>query len=658
MARVTELESLLTRASSEYYIEDNPSISDATYDSLYRELLEIKSKFPQCFGEDSILNRVGSDASRSSFKEVTHMQAMLSLDNAMNDQEFLEFDAKIQKITNEPSQYLVEYKFDGLAISLTYSEGQLVLAATRGDGSNGENILENAKVLKDIPQVLTSSNFSNQRFEVRGEVIIRKSDFEILNSGRIKAGLSTFANPRNAAAGSIRQLDSKITAARPLSFFAYSIIGNTEAINYQAEIRERLENFGFKLSPAVICNADDVLKYYRQQELKRSTLDYDIDGLVVKVNSIEKQRILGQRSRSPRWAVALKFKPIEEITKVLDITVQVGRTGALTPVAELEPVKVGGVVVSRATLHNQDEIDRKDIRIGDAVIIRRQGDVIPAVVSVLTAKRLGSEVEFSMPEFCPSCNESITKIDAIHYCNNPFCRSKILLRITHFVSKDAFDIDGLGPKIIEQLVDNHLINDPSDLFKLRIELLSSLDRMGEKSANNIIREVDRRKNISLARAIYALGIRHVGVITAQVLANNYENLENLMQATFEQIESLPDLGPVVAKSIHDFFKNPQELAWVNELSSFCTFVNQSIQKIGNSLEGQIVVLTGTLTKFSRSEAQAKILLFGGKVGNSITSSTTLLVAGEKAGSKVKKAEKMGIKIIDESQFLELLRSAS
>lgn len=654
VARIEELELILRNANREYYLDDNPKLSDAVYDQYFKELSELKQLHPRLFKKDSVLNKVGAALTQKTFDEVIHLEPMLSLENAMGEEELIEFDNRITKAINSKADYLIEYKFDGLAVALKYQNGELVMAATRGDGTTGENILANAKVVKDIPQKLKLPASFPEEFEIRGEVIIKKKDFEILNQERTAKEQSTFANPRNAAAGSIRQLDANITATRPLSFFAYSIVGVEQKFKLQSETRDFLKSIGFKISEGFVGNAEQVIEYYRKQEAVRTELDFDVDGLVIKLNSLEQQKKLGFRSRSPRWAVALKFKPIEEITKIKEIIVQVGRTGALTPVAELEPVKVGGVTVARATLHNQDEIDRKDIRVGDTVVIRRQGDVIPAVVAVLTDRRDGTQQKYLLPELCPSCGSKVVRTDAVTYCDSPSCPSKILQRLIHFVSKDAFNIEGLGPKVIEQFLDKKLITYPVDIFKLSKEQIVDLERMAEKSATNIINEIEKRKTTSFSRAIFSLGIRHVGVRTAEVVSNAYKDFPELFAAELEQLEALTEIGPVVAKSIYDFFRDPVEIAWIKELVQICKFEKQNIQKLSDSLDGQVVVVTGTLHNISRTEAHQKIIANGGRVATAITSNTTILVAGEKAGSKLKKAEALGIKILTEEDFFKLV----
>lgn len=653
-ARIEELELILKQANREYYLEDSPKLSDAAYDQYFRELKELYHANPNLINELSVINHIGASQSQKTFDEVTHLEQMLSLENAMDQDEFIEFDSRIIKTLNTKPEYLVEYKFDGLAVALTYQNGELVMAATRGDGVTGENIFANAKVVADIPQKIKVPIGFADRFEVRGEVIITKKDFELLNHQRITQQQSTFANPRNAAAGSIRQLDAQITKSRPLSFYAYSIVGVEQHFTLQSEIRDFLKNSNFKISNAIVCDLAGVIDFYHKQELARAQLEFDIDGLVVKVNSLAAQKQLGFRSRSPRWAVALKFKPIEEITRIKEIVVQVGRTGALTPVAELEPVKVAGVTVSRATLHNQDEIDRKDIRVGDTVVIRRQGDVIPAVVAVLTEKRDGTQQKYLLPENCPSCMSKVVRVDAQTFCESSSCPAKVLQRLIHFVGKDAFNFDGLGPKLLEQLLDKKLINYPVDIFKLTKEQLVELDRMAEKSATNIINEIQKRKTTSFTRAIFSLGIRHVGVRTAEVISNSYADFSELISAELEQLEAMPEVGPVVAKSIYDFFRDPIETAWVAELVQRCKFEKEIIQKSGDGLNGEVVVVTGTLSKMSRTELHQKVIANGGKVATSITTSTTLLVAGEKAGSKLKKAEASGIKVISEDDFYNLI----
>ena len=663
--RIEELYALIDKANTDYYEKDSPTISDAEYDRLFRELEELEKTFPEFSKKDSPTNKVGGKALKT-FSEVRHREPMLSLANAMDEGELRAFDERVKKalsIHDTEIEYSCEFKFDGIAIELVYEKGVLVVGSTRGDGEIGESITDNVKTLPSIPKKLKLSNNFPSIFEVRGEVVMPKKGFLALNEKRVAAEEAPFANPRNAAAGSLRQLDANITASRPLLFFAYGLASeHTLPIETHADVLSTLKHLGFEVQRDVFVSKglDAILSYYKQLEETRDSLDFEIDGLVIKVNNQELQKKLGFRARTPRWAVALKFAPREEFTVIKDITVQVGRTGALTPVAELEPVSVGGVVVKRATLHNQDEIDRKDIRIGDTVVIRRQGDVIPAVVSVIFEKRKGDEVKFVLPETCPVCGEKAIKeneADAALRCSNALCPAKRVERLKHFVSKMAFDIDSLGEKLLEQLTEKGLVKDASDLFSLQYEDLLSLERKAEKSAKKVIDAIRAKKAISLSRFIFALGIRHVGEQTAKVLAEASGSLPQLRKMTFEELMGLSDIGPKVAESIVDFFSDPDEQAVIDRLLERGVIVESVVKaspKLGGVFSGEVVCLTGTLHLMTRDEAKALIEQEAGKVVNAVTSSTTLLIAGEKAGSKLKKAEQLGVTVIDEEEFRKRL----
>lgn len=660
MNRIQELYALIERANREYYEQDAPTLSDAEYDRLFRELIELENQHPESARADSPTKRVGGRR-QETFAPVEHREPMLSLENAMDWPEFLAFDARTKKGTGaEQVEYLAEYKFDGLAVEIVYDRGELALASTRGDGVTGENITANIRTISSVPKKIKTQSV----LEVRGEVVMRIEGFKELNAARVAAGEPAFANPRNAAAGSLRQLDSKVTASRPLEFFAYDL-RSAEAlpVKTQKEMRDLLSSLGFQVQDNVICSAelDAIKNYYTDTEARRDALPFEIDGTVIKVNDLTAQRELGMRSRTPRWAVALKFQPREEHTKLLDISVQVGRTGTLTPVAELEPVNIGGVMVKRATLHNQDEIDRKDIRIGDTVIVRRQGDVIPAVVGVLAQLRTGNEKKFSLPEVCPECGTKAVKeneADVALRCPNPACPAQLLNRLKHFVSRLAFDIESLGEKRLEQLITAGKIQSAADIFKLRKDDILELERQAEKSASNLIEAIDARREVSLSRFIYALGIRHVGERTAKILARAAGTLSHLRMMNAEQLEAINEIGPVVAKSIRDFLDDETEAALIDGLLANGVHVlkEEVVAPSGSGkFSGQTVVLTGTLTSLSREDAKAQIEAEGGQVTGSVSKSTTLVVAGEKAGSKLKKAEEFGIPVIGEEEFLSRLR---
>ena len=662
--RMRFLESAIREASQRYYQEDQPSISDAQYDALFRELEDLEAQYPDLASADTPTKQVGAAPKRETFSEVKHRQPMLSLANALDTQELLDFDARVQKLLGERAaelEYSLEHKFDGVAVELVYQDGRFVIGSTRGDGLVGEDITENLRTLASIPERITKTKNLPKVFEVRGEVVIELADFEKLNQSRLEAEENVFANPRNAASGSLRQLDSQVTARRPLQFFAYSLLSpEREMTKTQSETLDLLSKFGFQVQEDVfICQqVAEIISKFEKLEDSRDRLPFEIDGLVVKVNSHELQDVLGLRTRTPRWAVALKFAPREEFTKLLDISVQVGRTGVLTPVAELEPVNVGGVVVRRATLHNQDEIDRKDIRIGDTVVVRRQGDVIPAVVTVVVAKRTGAEKKFKMPEVCPVCGSSVLKEgedDVAVRCTNYSCPAQLVNRLKHFVSRKAFDIDHLGEKLIQQLVDAELVRGPADLFLVTLEQLSELDRMAEKSAANVIEALEGSKKIGLSRFLYALGIRHVGERTARTLAQVAGSLESLQQMSTEELEELEDVGPIVAKSLVDFFSDREEQGTISALLQRGVEIELDLEPASEgeaqgAFSGEKVVLTGSLQELTRDEAKRLIERAGGKVSSSVTKSTTLVIAGEKAGSKLKKAQELEISILSEEEF--------
>lgn len=661
--RAEALRRIITEANTHYYLNDSPTISDAEYDALFRELESLEAAHPELITQDSPTQRVGAPNKNVTFSPVTHREPMLSLANAMDLEELREFDERTKKAlgTAEEIEYLAEYKFDGLAVELVYEDGVLVLGSTRGDGYTGENVTNNLRTIASIPHRLKNLPSGLKKLEVRGEVIIRVADFETLNIKRVANNEPPFANPRNAAAGSLRQLDSAITATRPLGFYAYGLLAERPLVDTEFGLMEMLKNLGLPVQDDLLTSfgIERVRQYFSTLEAKRDSLPFEIDGIVIKVNSLASQEKLGMRSRTPRFAVALKFPPREAFTKLLDITVQVGRTGILTPVAELEPVNLSGVIVKRATLHNQDEIDRKDIRIGDTVVVRRQGDVIPAVVSVITEKRTGQERKFSLPAKCPVCGSPAVKEseqDVALRCSNAHCPAKLIERLKHFVSRLAFDIDSLGEKLLEQLIDKGLIQGPADIFKLRKEQLVELERMGEKSADNLILAINASKKIELNRFIYALGIRHVGERTAKLLATAAGSVERLQTMTREELEQIDEIGPKVSEAIVEFFSDSSEQETVSELLSHGVRPHspERVQAIGDKFAGETVVLTGTLSSMSREEAKALVESEGGKVTDSVSKLTTLLVAGEKAGSKLKKATSLGVAVIDEDEFRKRL----
>jgi DNA ligase (NAD+) len=589
---------------------------------------------------------------------------MLSLDNGFKDEDILDFDRRVRRHLKSQSDilYTAEPKLDGVAVELVYEDGRLTTASTRGDGLVGELITANVKTIRSVPLVMQKSDLAKlpSRLEIRGEVFIGHDAFRQLNKERVDQQLPPFANPRNAAAGSLRQLDSTITAARPLEIFVYGVglVAGFESDSHW-ELLKSLQAWGFRVNPLIRSRISikEVLAYYLELSQKRHQLPYDIDGMVIKVDSIPLQKQLGATTRSPRWAIAYKFRAIQETTVVETIEVQVGRTGALTPVAHLEPVNVGGVTVSRATLHNEDEIQKKDIRIGDTVLVQRAGDVIPEVVKVILSKRSGAEKKFVMPQACPVCGTSAVRIEgeAATRCINSVCPAQIKERIKHFASKGAFDIDGLGDKLVDQLVEKGLVSSFADLFQLEAETIADLDRMGAKSAENLIRAIDNSKAIHFARFLYALGIRHVGEHVAALLADHFGDLAQLMGCPEEELTAIEGVGPVVAKSIINFFKQENNVTSVQRLLNSGIRIKSQSTKKAPTLDGKVFVLTGTLAAMTRRDAREQIEALGGKLSGSVSRNTDFVVAGESPGSKLVKARELGVKVLDEAALLELLK---
>ncbi len=665
-SRIDELVRDLNYHAHRYYVLNAPEISDAEYDRRYRELEALEQQHPELIKEESPTRRVGAPP-LDAFESVAHRIPMLSLDNAMSEEELVEFDERTKRFLEKsdlslPSEieYTVEHKFDGVALSLLYREGYLERALTRGDGVNGEDVTTNVRTIKSIPLRLPEEG-AYPYLEIRGEVVFLKSDFEALNEKRVARGDDPFANPRNAASGSLRQLDSSITARRPLTFFAYGF-GDSEAVSLPGENladMKFISELGFRVSPFLqsVKGGKGLVEAFRQAEDEREQLPFEVDGLVVKVNDASLREELGTKQRSPRWAIAAKFAAVEENTKLLDIVLQVGRTGALTPVAVLEPVQVGGVVVSRATLHNEQEIRRKDLRIGDTVIVRRQGDVIPAVVAHVPSARDGSEKEFVFPESCPVCGATAEKPEgeAVARCPNPKCGAKIVQRIIHFVSRNALDVQGLGEKVVELLVDEGLVSDLSDLFHLEKEKIASLPRMGELSTQNLLEALEKAKHVSLAKFLFALGIRHVGERTARIIAEHAGTIDNVLKLTEEELLELPEVGPEIAGSFASFLANEEERELLVRLID-CGFQFQAPEaKASDSLAGKVFVLTGTLEELSRGDAKKLVESHGGKVSSSVSKKTDFVVAGEKAGSKLTKAEELGVAVLSESDFLSMVK---
>ena len=651
----------LRRYEYEYHVLDNPTIPDAEYDRLFYQLKTLEAAHPELITADSPTQRVGAKP-LSGFAQIRHEIPMLSLDNAFSDEEFYAFVKRIEDRLirlPEPLTFCCEPKLDGLAVSILYVNGVLTQAATRGDGTTGEDITANIRTIRNIPLQLLMDN-PPARLEVRGEVFMPHAGFERLNQLALEKGEKTFANPRNAAAGSLRQLDPKITSKRPLVLNAYSI-GIAEGVDLPNTHYDRLQwlkSIGIPVNPEIrLCNGtDEVLDFYRDIQNKRSSLGYDIDGTVLKINDIALQEKLGFISKAPRWAIAYKFPAQEELTRLNDVEFQVGRTGAITPVAKLEPVFVAGVTVSNATLHNGDEIERLDIAIGDTVVIRRAGDVIPQIIGVLHDRRPADARPIIFPETCPVCDSAIVRIEgeAVARCTGGlFCAAQRKEALKHFVSRKAMDIDGVGGKLIEQLVDRELVHTPADLFKLDLTTLTRLERMGAKSAENALASLEKAKNTTLARFIFALGIREVGEATALNLANHFKTLEALQNADLEALQQVPDVGEVVANRILAFWHEPHNVAVVNDLIAqgvhWETVETKEVTE--NRFKGKTVVLTGTLTQMGRNEAKALLQDMGAKVSGSVSAKTDFVIAGDAAGSKLTKAQELGVAVLTEEEFL-------
>ena len=660
--RISELCELIRHHDHRYYVLDDPEVSDAEYDRLFRELQKLEEEYPKLRTADSPTQRVGG-APAPELAKIRHVQPMLSLANALAEQEFLDFDTRVHKFldmpADKPAEYFCELKFDGLSINLTYEKGILVSAATRGDGETGENVTQNVRTIRAIPLRLHDSK-PPARIEIRGEVILPIRDFERLNTEQEKKGAKLFANPRNAAAGSLRQLDPSITASRPLTAFCYGM-GAVEGRKFatQAEYEDTLSKWGFRVSEErrVCKGTEAVLKFYREIEAKRERLPFEIDGIVVKLNKTAEVDQAGWISRSPRGMVAFKYPPRQETTRVEDIIVQVGRTGTLTPVAIVEPVRLGGATVRRATLHNQDEIDRKDVRIGDRVLIQRAGDVIPEVVKVIETARTGKERKFKLPDHCPVCGSAVERKpgEAAVRCVARNCVAQLKERIRHLAMIDALNIDGMGEKIVEQLVDEGLVKNWADLFKLKAEQVLELEGFAEKSSDKLVAAIRSARKPELYRLIFGLGIRHVGESTAKLLARHFGAIEPLMSASVDELQQVDEVGPEVAGSLEKFFSDKENLKDVRELLKFLDIQAPKRPKTGTSkVSGKTFVLTGTLPTLSRSDATRMIEDHGGKVSGSVSKKTDFVVAGAEAGSKLDKARELGVAVIDEAELTQLL----
>lgn len=660
-ARAEKLREEINHHNYLYYVLDQPEISDAEYDRLMRELQEIEERYPSLITADSPTRRVGAPP-QEAFGTHAHRQPMLSLANVFGEDELRSFDARIKRMLglyNGDVEYVAELKIDGLAVSLTYVDGIFTVGATRGDGYRGEDITENLRTIRSIPLKIAASESSVgvPRFaEIRGEVFLLHEEFRRINEERAERGEPTFANPRNAAAGSVRQLDPKVTASRKLDIFCYGI-GEVVGVSWEThwEVLSTLKEWRFKVNPNIrLCqNIEDVVDFCREWDKGRDSLGYDIDGVVVKVNSLALQDKLGYVARSPRWAVAFKYQPRQATTVVRDIAVQVGRTGALTPVAVMDPVQIGGVTVSRATLHNEDEIRRKDVRIGDTVVIQRAGEVIPEVVEVVKEKRTGREKEFVMPSKCPVCGGDVEKPEgeAVARCINIACPAQVRERIVHFAKREAMNIEGLGPSLVDKLVEAGIVSDPGDLYSIKQEQLKKLDRMAEKSASNIIKAIERSKDCTLERLIYALGIRHVGERTAQVLAEQFGSLERLENASEDELADVPDIGPVVAESIYRFFREEHNKRVIEKLRrAGIRCEHKAQEKQESELTGRTFVFTGALETLTRDEAERIVAAHGGRASSSVSRNTDFVVVGENPGSKFDKANELGVKVITEQEF--------
>ena len=653
---IFKLVALLNKYSYDYYVEDNPQISDTEYDTLYKQLEKLEQEYPEFTLDNSPTQRVG-DRVLDEFEKVIHKVPMLSLSNTFSIEDLRDFDSRISKLSSDNSiEYICELKIDGLAISINYENGKLVSAATRGDGTVGENVTENIKTIFSIPKTLKTK----KSFEVRGEVYLPKKSFELLNKEREENNEVLFANPRNAAAGSLRQLDSKITAKRRLSAFIYSVVGD-ENINSQKMALTVAADLGLPVNPNFkLCKTiDEVVDYIMYWEEHKQDLPYEIDGIVIKANSYSLQEEIGSTQKSPRWATAYKFPEEELATKLLDIELSVGRTGIITPVAVLNPINISGSTVSKASLHNKDIIDELDIHIGDMVVVKKAGEIIPKVVRVVEELRLANSEKYVMPNICPSCeSKTFTKEgDPFTRCLNPDCPEQNIRKIIHFASREALNIEGLGDKVVATLYEKGIIKHTIDLFSLDRNKLVELERMGDKSVDNLLNAIENSKQSSLDKVIFALGILNVGKKAGKILAEYYKNLTNFSKATVDELLELPDIGLITAESIVDYLSNDNNLRFINELIEIGMNPQYEIQdkNTDNIFSGKTIVLTGKLVELTRNEAKEYLERFGAKVTGSVTSKTDYVIAGEKAGSKLAKAEQLGIQVLSEDEFIDIMK---
>jgi DNA ligase (NAD+) len=660
--RAAKLREKLVDADYKYYILAKPDIDDYTYDMMMKEIVDLEAKFPELKTPDSPTQRVGSDLSNQ-FPTVIHDLPMLSLSNSYDEDDLDEFDKRINNLLKgEEYKYVCELKFDGIAVSLTYRNGLFVRGATRGDGVRGDDITTNLKTVRAIPLQLNKKI----DLEVRGEVFFMLKDFFRINEEQEAEGMPRYANPRNTAAGSLKLKDSREVSSRRLNMFCYYMryLNDTEQKKQKSHSGnlDLLKSLKFPINSytKIVKNITEVKAFCEEIETKRDSLPYEIDGVVIKINSLEQQSKIGAIAKSPRWAIAYKFKAKQAVTKLKDITLQVGRIGTITPVAELEPVFLAGSTISRATLHNSDEIERKDIRVGDYVKIEKGGDVIPKVVEVVLEQRPKSSKPFKMPDKCPVCKQPLHRPEgeANHYCTNSLCPAQVQGRMEHFVARTAMDIEGLGFQILEKFIQLGYLKDITDIYKLekKVKELKSLDRFGEKSIDNILNSIERSKERPFEKVLYAIGIRHVGDRTARVLAKHFKKIDNIISATKEEIESIHEVGPRIAESVYDFFHTKSNLQMIDKLrKSGLQFEMESIGTSSNKLEGLTFVVTGTLEKYKREEVEELIETLGGKAASSVSKKTSYVLAGAEAGSKLKKAESLGVKVIDEAEFDELIK---